>query len=99
MKLISKFMATLMVIAMAGGVLTSCKSDDDDPMGAELSTPKYEKYAALYEVTDANSDIRSVEFTSAGNYIITTGGNYYRSAEQNARTSKNQVLKGMLISA
>ena len=50
--------------------VVSCNSDDDNGGGGDLSTPKYESSSALYNVTDANSDYQSIEFTASGNYII-----------------------------
>ena len=55
----------LLAVAMTG--ITACSSDDDD---TNFSTPQYESVSAYYEVTSHNSDIKSVELTSSGNYIV-----------------------------
>ncbi|MCM1504535.1 MAG: hypothetical protein NC127_05010 [Muribaculum sp.] len=68
---------------LLGFAMTSCGDDKDDDV--QIDAPKYEAESAKYVVTDQNSQIKSVEFTASGNYIITT--NRYFSAP-----AKNVVI-------
>ena len=66
----------LVLMGMTAFAVSSCGSDSDNDNGGgggggSLNPPKYESSAALYNVTDANSDYSSIEFTASGNYIIT----------------------------
>lgn len=66
-----KLLGLVLFGMMTAFAVTSCSSDDDnDGGGGDLPTPKYESSSALYNVTDANSDYQSIEFTASGNYII-----------------------------
>ena len=67
------------VLALALTSLAACSSDDDDNPPADntenptttLETPQYESVSAKYNITSASSDIKSIELTASGNYIIT----------------------------
>lgn len=60
--------------------LTSCSSDDDEDSPKDepsekyealgYDEPKYEKESALYLVNASGSDIRSIELTPTGDYIV-----------------------------
>lgn len=72
----TKIMGLAVLVAAAGMAFTSC-SKDDDLTQEELKLPKFEEYAAKYDITSANSDVRSIELTSAGNYVILLNGSAY----------------------
>lgn len=69
-----------MVVAATCAAFVACGSDDDDDAsvsgGNNLVTPQYESVSALYQITDDESDIQSIELTASGNYIITTAPSY-----------------------
>ncbi len=72
-KQIMRLMSMTLVAIVSLGFF-SCSSDDDDNQGGStsLETPKYESVSALYEVTgNSGIDIKSIELTASGDYIIT----------------------------
>ncbi|MBD5224576.1 MAG: hypothetical protein HDS68_01240 [Bacteroidales bacterium] len=106
-KLIS--MAFIALTVSAGFV--ACSSDDDDQpesgsgINQELATPTYEADAALYNITSANSDYRSIELTAAGNYVVVMDYGYYgaparkagvfrKSAIVSSRAYNNGIIEG-----
>ena len=68
---VSTFSWWLFLAVIALGT-ASCSSDDDNGAAPSMSAPKYERYSALYLVTDVQSDYTTVEFTASGNYLVTT---------------------------
>ena len=79
---IMKSLTACMAIALTltPVALTSCSSDDDEDSPKEepsekyealgYDEPKYEKESALYLVNASGSDIRSIELTPTGDYIV-----------------------------
>ena len=79
---IMKSLTACMAIALTltPVTLTSCSSDDDEDSPKEepsekyealgYDEPKYEKESALYLVNASGSDIRSIELTPTGDYIV-----------------------------
>lgn len=70
-KLLNLFCVAIIAVS---AMFVSCSSDSnngDDSAGGPLDTPKYESSSALYNITDANSAYKSIEFTASGNYVIT----------------------------
>ena len=65
-KIFSYFMISMCLLGTS--VVTSCGSDDDEP--ETLSKLPYEADAAVYEITNFDSDIAYIELTTAGNYFI-----------------------------
>ena len=63
------------LLSMTAFCVASCGDDSSDDNGGggggSLTPPKYESSSALYNITDANSNYKSVEFTASGNYVIT----------------------------
>lgn len=63
-----------MVVVLSSVALTSCSDDDNDNGMSleipELPVPEYESSAAKYEITSATSDIKSIELTASGDYVI-----------------------------
>lgn len=79
---IMKSLTACMAIALTltPVALTSCSSDDDEDSPKEepsekyealgYDEPKYEKESALYLVNASGSDIKSIELTPTGDYIV-----------------------------
>ena len=65
-KIFSYFMISMCLLGTS--VVTSCGSDDDEP--DTLSKLPYEAEAAVYEITNYDSNISYIELTTAGNYYI-----------------------------
>ena len=80
-----KFSRTVvgMLAIVCAMVFASCEKDEK-----ELKAPEYEEYSARYEVTTPSSGIQSVEFTSAGNYIILEDNGYRGDEEGNKVSGK-----------
>ncbi len=103
------FMATLMVIFLSLGFI-SCSNDDGDNNGGggsgasldggqNLRTPAYESVSALYEVRSFGCEIKSIELTASGDYIVQMN-DYYPSyvsprakimAKISARTTRSAI--------
>lgn len=68
-----KFLFALgMPFMLFGAVsLSSCSDSDGGGDGGSLETPKYEVFAAKYDITTPNSNYESIELTASGNYIVT----------------------------
>lgn len=64
-KFIINCLAFLMVMVGVAS-FSACSKDGD----GNLETPKYESVSAKYDITSANSHIKSIELTASGNYII-----------------------------
>lgn len=68
-----KFLAiALAAVALPLG-FASCggnEDDEEDLWKGELENPKYESDAVLFNVTDDDSDIASIELTASGDYIV-----------------------------
>lgn len=104
-----KWLATAFITLSFAG-LTACSSDDDDnnddqnDPASELSqtaegleTPAYEAVAALYDITDETSDLKSIELTASGDYIITKNYDYsYSYNYASARKSRSKLLPSTL---
>lgn len=52
------------------GNLSSCSSSDDNDGDGKLETPQYAADAAKYEITDESSEVKSIELTESGQYIV-----------------------------
>lgn len=66
----------LLLFSMIAFFVASCGGDSSDDSGSgggsgNLTPPKYESSSALYNIIDANSAYKSVEFTASGNYVVT----------------------------
>ena len=86
-------LAALVMIGLM--TVVACGSDDDDNGGnggnGKLDNPEYADVAAFYEITSPDSDIKSIELTEAGRYLITLRGGY------KARNMKNTLPKGRFL--
>ena len=75
-------MTTLMLAFLSLGFISCSKDDDGGGNGASLNggqnlqTPVYESVSALYEVQSSESDIKSIELTASGDYIVQMNGHY-----------------------
>ncbi len=87
-----RYISAMLCSALLGFSFASCDNDNDDPTtnAPELGTPKYEAESAKYLNSDQDADIQSIEFTSAGNYIINTA---YISSGWNSAPSKSSRIK------
>lgn len=68
-----KFLAMALAAVVLPLGFASCgggEEDEDDLWKGKLENPKYESDAALFNVTDDDSDIASIELTASGNYIV-----------------------------
>ena len=52
------------------GNFSSCSSSDDNDGMGQLDTPQYAADAAKYEITDESSEVKSIELTESGQYIV-----------------------------
>lgn len=52
------------------GEFSSCSSSDDNDGDGQLETPQYAADAAKYEITDESSEVKSIELTESGQYIV-----------------------------
>ena len=52
------------------GNFSSCSSSDDNDGEGQLDTPQYAADAAKYEITDESSEVKSIELTESGQYIV-----------------------------
>lgn len=70
-----------MMLAMGAMALTACSSSDDNNGGSNsgsistgqpvtLDQPAYKTESALFQISSSSSDLRSIELTEAGNYVI-----------------------------
>lgn len=90
MKIISYLHSLTAVVLMAATVatLTACSSDDEEggTGGTEqggpttLTKPQYDNESACYEITSSSSQLKSIELTGSGNYIIVKKSAYSRQA-------------------
>ena len=69
MKKIKTILFSLMAILCLGN-LSSCSSSDDNDGDGKLETPQYAADAAKYEITDESSEVKSIELTESGQYIV-----------------------------
>ncbi len=92
-------LAALVMIGLM--TVVACGSDDDDNGGnggnggnGKLDNPEYADVAAFYEITSPNSDIKSIELTEAGRYVIIQNTyNYtYKSRDAKAKMPKGHFL-------
>lgn len=84
--------------------MTSCSSDDDDEGKApsKFEEPLYKADAAKFTVTDGSSEIKSIELTEAGNFIIrlNNAANYAPKAEKPlARLLKKNIMISPYLAA
>lgn len=70
------------ILALAGMVMFSACSSDDDDNKTNLKTPKYESISAKYEITEQGSNIQSLELTASGNFIIIKKSTSYYAPER-----------------
>lgn len=71
---ITKFFYAMLALVVAVS-FASCSDDDDDEktnQATNIETPAYESVSALYQITSENSNIKSIELTESGEYIIIT---------------------------
>lgn len=83
MKRILRFFGT-MLCAVAAFTFTACSSDDDGP---SFQVPTYEAISAKYVASDSRAEIKSLELTASGNYIVIKGHNSYSAPEK-----RNSIL-------
>lgn len=76
-----KYLLGCLMTCVALG-FTACSSDDEEEKDATYQDAAYEADAVKYEITSADSEIASVEFTESGNYIITMKGTRAVSGER-----------------
>ena len=78
----SKMLSLAAFVMIGLMTVVACGSDDDDNGGgkwqafgnfsdADVDAPEYADVAAFYDITSPNSDIKSLELTESGRYIIT----------------------------
>lgn len=84
--------------------ITSCSSDDDDEGNApsKFEEPLYKADAAKFTVTDGSSEIKSIELTEAGNFIIrlNNAANYAPKTEKPlARLLKKNIMISPYLAA
>ena len=68
-----KFLAMALAAVVLPLGFASCggsEDDEEDLWKGELENPKYESDAVLFNVTDDDSDIASIELTASGDYIV-----------------------------
>lgn len=103
-----KFMSLMLALTACTTVFTACSKDDDDNASGEfnynlkaenLETPKYEKNSALYVINSEDSNIKSIEFTSSGDYIIVPSYNVYGAREDNRKPSIMRKAMKMMTRA
>ena len=91
-----KLMSFILALTAFTTVFTACSNDDDESSSGEfdynlkaenLETPKYESNSALFVINNENSNIKSIEFTSSGDYIIVPSYNVYGARENNRKPS------------
>lgn len=80
MKKFKTFLFSLIAILCLGN-FSSCSSSDDNDGDGQLETPQYAADAAKYEITDASSEVKSIELTESGQYIVIMN-NVGRNAKQ-----------------
>ena len=90
----------LMCMSLCTLTLAACSSDDDDNNGpaqppvANFDEPAHAAEAAKFVIKESSSNIRSVEFTESGNYIITTEAASAPSAAP-AKSAKSKVVSAL----
>lgn len=80
MKKFKTFLFSLIAILCLGN-FSSCSSSDDNDGDGQLETPQYAADVAKYEITDASSEVKSIELTESGQYIVIMN-NVGRNAKQ-----------------
>lgn len=98
-KLISNCIASMFM--MVGIVFISACSKDGE---SNFEVPKYESVSAKYDITSENSDIKSVELTASGNYIIVRNDavnvkefripRFIAKQENSTRSSASNIIQG-----
>lgn len=90
----SKMLSLAAFVMIGLMTVVACGSDDDDNGGnggnggnGKLDNPEYADVAAFYEITSPDSDIKTLELTESGRYLITLRGGY------KARNMKNTLHK------
>jgi hypothetical protein len=83
---------SFVLFGMMAAVNISCSSDSDSDSGSGSLTPaKYESESALYQITDGNSQYKSVELTASGNYVIVLNQKSYKAP---ALLARPQIFAG-----
>ena len=80
MKKFKTILFSLIAILCLGN-FSSCSSSDDNDGDGQLETSQYAADAAKYEITDASSEVKSIELTESGQYIVIMN-NVGRNAKQ-----------------
>lgn len=82
----------IFMVAICCQCLVSCGDGDDDEnvvnYATSLDTPKYESVSARFDVTSTDSDIKSIELTESGDYIITKSTYYSSYSISKAKRAK-----------
>jgi len=73
-------------------VFVSCDNNEPEASGS-IGTPEYEQYAAKYDITSAGSDIKSIELTSSGNYIVIKKSLYPYGAKSKDNAGKTKLFR------
>ncbi len=87
-----RYLNLAIITIIFGFGFTSC-GDDNDDNNQQIETPKYEAQSAKYIVSDQNSQIKSVEFTASGNYVITTNSYYSAPLKAIANNSNSTFFR------
>ena len=93
------FQAKTIIMAIATGLFacgfSACSSDDDGDGGgigsSDLEAPAYSDASAKYSLS--NDNIRSIEFTESGNYIIIK--DYYSYAPARTKASTDVTIQNL----
>lgn len=78
---------------MISAVMVSCSDKD----GGSLDNPKYEKDAARFTITSANSPYSSIELTASGNYLITEKDNQSSLLKMPSHSGSNDLTRGNMF--
>lgn len=70
----------------------ACSSDNGEE-NTTLETPQFETVSALYDVTSTDSDIKSIELTASGNYIIVKNSSSYLAPKKTTNKKTRLVVR------
>lgn len=80
----------LLLMVMFGVMMASCSK-------GSLDAPKYEKNAARFTISSADSPYSSIEFTESGNYLITEKGYYPYFKPSSVLTRSNDQMRANIF--